>query len=169
MRNMRLLWNIVDDSTVLFRTVVVHGEMLWFCRVPVWAREKDTKIVEICKKFSRKCRVFFIIWRFPFPDVDQSTDCRHTPLPWMTPMLGRKVCHRHFWAIPTSQMDKIQMMSISSVWTPHPVFTTHFFLLFVLKRSLFAWPTNSSCLTHHKSTLCAHFSVFHLVSCIRTL
>jgi hypothetical protein len=25
--------------------------------------------VEICKNFSRKCRVFFIIWRFPFPDV----------------------------------------------------------------------------------------------------
>jgi hypothetical protein len=24
--------------------------------------------VEICKKFSRKCGVFFIIWRFPFPD-----------------------------------------------------------------------------------------------------
>jgi hypothetical protein len=68
MRNMRLLWNIVDDSTVLFCTVVVHGEMLWFCRVLAWAREKDAKIVEICKKFSRKCGVFFIIWRFPFPD-----------------------------------------------------------------------------------------------------
>jgi hypothetical protein len=25
--------------------------------------------VEICKKFSRKCGVFFIIWRFPFPDA----------------------------------------------------------------------------------------------------
>jgi hypothetical protein len=50
MRNMRLLQNIVDDSTVLFRTVVVHGEMLWFCRVPAWAQEKDAKIVEICKK-----------------------------------------------------------------------------------------------------------------------
>jgi hypothetical protein len=59
MCNMRLLWNIVDDSTVLFRTVVVHGEMLWFCRVPAWAREKDAKIVEICKKFSRKCGVFY--------------------------------------------------------------------------------------------------------------
>jgi hypothetical protein len=31
---MRLLGNIVDDSTVLFSTVLVHGEMLWFCRVP---------------------------------------------------------------------------------------------------------------------------------------
>jgi hypothetical protein len=26
--------------------------------------------VEIFKKFSRKCGVFFIIWRFPFPDDD---------------------------------------------------------------------------------------------------
>jgi hypothetical protein len=43
MRNMRLLWNIVDDSTVLFSTVVVNGEMLWFCRVPMWAQEKDAK------------------------------------------------------------------------------------------------------------------------------
>jgi hypothetical protein len=42
--------------------------MLWFCRVLAWAPEKDTKIVEICKKFSTKCGVFFIIWRFPFPD-----------------------------------------------------------------------------------------------------
>jgi hypothetical protein len=50
MHNMRLLWNIVDDSTVFFSTVLTHGEMLWFCRVPVWAREKDTKKVEICKK-----------------------------------------------------------------------------------------------------------------------
>jgi hypothetical protein len=27
--------------------------------------------VEICKKISRKCRVFLIIWRFPFPDAEQ--------------------------------------------------------------------------------------------------
>jgi hypothetical protein len=51
-----------------FRNVVAHGQMLGFCRVPAWAWEKDAKIVEICKNFSRKCRVFFIIWRFPFSD-----------------------------------------------------------------------------------------------------
>jgi hypothetical protein len=28
--------------------------------------------VEICKKISRECGVFFIIWRFPFPD-DRNT------------------------------------------------------------------------------------------------
>jgi hypothetical protein len=33
--------------------------------------------VEICKKFSRKCGVFFIIWRFPFPDA-ASTSCALT-------------------------------------------------------------------------------------------
>jgi hypothetical protein len=38
---------------------MAHGQMLGFCRVPAWAWEKDTKIVEICKNFSRKCRVFF--------------------------------------------------------------------------------------------------------------
>jgi hypothetical protein len=30
---------------------------------------KGHKIVEICKKFSTKCGVFLIIWRFPFPDA----------------------------------------------------------------------------------------------------
>jgi hypothetical protein len=25
--------------------------------------------VEICKTFSTKCTVFFVIWRFPFPDA----------------------------------------------------------------------------------------------------
>jgi hypothetical protein len=25
--------------------------------------------VEICKKLSTECGVFFIIWRFPFPDA----------------------------------------------------------------------------------------------------
>jgi hypothetical protein len=29
---------------------------------------KICKKVEICKKFSTKCGVSFIIWRFPFPD-----------------------------------------------------------------------------------------------------
>jgi hypothetical protein len=95
--------------------------MLWFCRVPVWAREKDAKIVEICTKFCRKCRVFFIIWRFPFPDVDQSTDCRHTPLPWMTPMLGRKVCHRHFWATPRAKWTKYKWW-VLAVSGPHTLF-----------------------------------------------
>jgi hypothetical protein len=39
--------------------------MLGFCRVPAWAREKDAKIVEICKKISRKCRVFLSSGDFP--------------------------------------------------------------------------------------------------------
>jgi hypothetical protein len=32
--------------------------------------------VEICKKFSRKCGVFFIIWRFPFPDEEEFLEKR---------------------------------------------------------------------------------------------
>jgi hypothetical protein len=44
---------------VLFSTVLVHGELLWFCRVPAQAQEKDAKKVEICKKISTKCGVFY--------------------------------------------------------------------------------------------------------------
>jgi hypothetical protein len=47
---MRLLRNIEDDSTVLFSTVLVHGEMLWFCRVLARAPEKDVKKWKFEKK-----------------------------------------------------------------------------------------------------------------------
>jgi hypothetical protein len=47
--------------------------MLWFCIVLAWAQGKDTKKVEICKKISRKCKVSFIIYRFPFPDESRRT------------------------------------------------------------------------------------------------
>jgi hypothetical protein len=53
---------------VLFSTVLAHGEMLWFCRVPARAREKDAKKWKFEENLVQNVE-FFIIWRFPFPDV----------------------------------------------------------------------------------------------------
>jgi hypothetical protein len=44
-----------------------HGEMLWFCRVPARAQEKDAKKWKF-EKFLVQYVEFFIIWRLPFPD-----------------------------------------------------------------------------------------------------
>jgi hypothetical protein len=58
MRNMRLLWNIVDDSTVLFSIVLACGEMLLFCRVPAWAQKKNTKKWKFTKKLVQNAEFF---------------------------------------------------------------------------------------------------------------
>ncbi len=65
MRNMRLLWNIVDDSTVLFSTVLAHGEMLWFCRVLAWAWEKDAKKWKFAKNLVQNAEFLLSSGDFP--------------------------------------------------------------------------------------------------------
>jgi hypothetical protein len=44
---------------VLFSTVVVHGEMLWFCRVPARAREKDAKKWKFAKNLVQNPEFFY--------------------------------------------------------------------------------------------------------------
>jgi hypothetical protein len=44
---------------------VVHGEMLWFCRVPACAREKDAKKWKFAKNLVQNAEFFLSSGDFP--------------------------------------------------------------------------------------------------------
>ncbi len=126
---MRLLWNLVDDSTVLFCTVVVHGEMLWFCRVPAWAWEKDAKIVEICKTFSRRCGVFLSSGDFPslmrsvMPPGCKPLDHFSWPLPLQSNKFSCHASDHVLHPVNTWCYDKRSGISIATLtrWSLKPI------------------------------------------------